>query len=138
MKYARSVRALRPMTTCFQRQMSCLEKANTESEQQDIYRWPQCTCSHCQGSGCRHKVIPSVAPNALQASSCDEQLVGIGGEIAVSRSTPRHQKRRSCHSVRIVILILHSRCKVSDHDHIGSSDPLLVPQFVHPQLLASF
>ena len=40
----------------------------------------------CQGSGCRHKVIPSVAPNASQASVCDEheRLVGIGGEIALS------------------------------------------------------
>ena len=28
-------------------------------------------------------VSPSVAPNALQASMCDEQLVGIGGEIAL-------------------------------------------------------
>ena len=123
-KYACSVRALCPMTTCFQRQMSLKEKADTESEQQDIYKWSQCTCGHCQGSSCRHEVFPSVAPNASQASVYDEQLAGIGGEIALSRNTPHHQWRRSRHSVRIVILILHSRCKVSDHDHIGRfNDP---------------
>ena len=33
-------------------------------------------------------VIPSVAPNALQASVCDEQLVSIGGEIVLSGNTP--------------------------------------------------
>ena len=34
------------------------------------------------------EVIPSVAPNALQTSARDEQLVSIGGEIALSRNTP--------------------------------------------------
>ena len=38
-KYARSVHAQCPMTTGFQRQMNLKEKADAESEQQDIYRW---------------------------------------------------------------------------------------------------
>ena len=46
------------------------------------------------------KVIPSVAPIVLQASVCDEQLVSIGGEIALSGSTPPYQRHRSRHSVR--------------------------------------
>ena len=29
-------------------------------------------------------MTPSVVPNALQASVCDEQLKSIGGEIALS------------------------------------------------------
>ena len=37
------------------------------------------------------EVIPSVALNALQAAVCDEQLVSIGGEIALSRNTPLHR-----------------------------------------------
>ena len=32
-------------------------------------------------------MIPSVAPNALHASVCDEQLLGYGGEIALSGNT---------------------------------------------------
>ena len=40
---------------------------------------------------CRHEVIPSVAPSALQASVCDEQLVGIGGEIAPGIVSHRHE-----------------------------------------------
>ena len=36
-------------------------------------------------------MIPSVAPDASQASVCDEQLVGIGGEIALSGNTQLHQ-----------------------------------------------
>ena len=45
------------------------------------------------------EVIPSVAPNALQAAVCDEQLVSVGGEIALSGNTPLSQRRRSRHSV---------------------------------------
>ena len=39
-------------------------------------------------------MIPSVAPNALQASLCDEQLVGIGGEIALSGNRERQRKKK--------------------------------------------
>ena len=35
-------------------------------------------------------MISSVAPNALHASVCDEQLLGIGGEIALSRNTVKY------------------------------------------------
>ena len=45
------------------------------------------------------EVIPSVAPNALQSTVCDEQLLSTGGEIALSGNTPLHQGRRSRHSV---------------------------------------
>ena len=31
-------------------------------------------------------MTPSVVPSALQASVCDEQLMSIGGEIALSRN----------------------------------------------------
>ena len=40
-----------------------------------------CSTDHADAS---HEAIPSVAPDALQAPVCDEQLVGIGGEIALS------------------------------------------------------
>ena len=48
------------------------------------YKWSQCKRS-CQ-CACRPQweVTPSVVPNALQASVCDEQLMSIGGEIALS------------------------------------------------------
>ena len=36
----------------------------------------------------------------LQASMCDEQLMSIGGEIALSSNTPPHQWRRNRHSAR--------------------------------------
>ena len=39
------------------------------------------------------EVIPSVAPNALQASVCDEQLVTVGGEIALSRKKTREKNK---------------------------------------------
>ena len=45
------------------------------------------------------EVIPPVAPNALQASVCDEQLVSIGGEIASCRETLNVQgfkKNKEC------------------------------------------
>ena len=38
-----------------------------------------------------NEVIPSVATIAKQDSVRDEQLVGIGGEIVLSRNTPFHQ-----------------------------------------------
>ena len=33
------------------------------------------------------EVTPSVVPNSLQASVCDEQLMSIGGEIALPRNS---------------------------------------------------
>ena len=47
------------------------------------------------------EVIPSVAPDALQAAVCDEQLEGFGGEIALSENkkrkgttTPKNNKNK--------------------------------------------
>ena len=77
-KYTRSVQALCPMTTCFQRQMSGKEKAKHED------------CSRLTSTSGHSvhvvvsEVIPSVPPNAFQASVCDEQLVSIGRAIALS------------------------------------------------------
>ena len=38
-------------------------------------------------------MIPSVAPSALQASLCDEQLVSIVGEIALSGKKTEKKKK---------------------------------------------
>ena len=40
------------------------------------------------------KVAPSVVPSTLQASVCDEQLMSIGGEIALS-GNKIHQKKKN-------------------------------------------
>ena len=38
----------------------------------------------------------SVVPNALQASVCDEQLMSVGGEIALSgNKRPRHKLKEN-------------------------------------------
>ena len=47
-----------------------------------------CSCGLSVTVAALSVVTASVAPNWLQASVCDEQLVGIGGEIALSRNTP--------------------------------------------------
>ena len=39
-------------------------------------------------------MIPSVAPNALQASVCDEQLVSIDGEIALSGKKKKRKRKK--------------------------------------------
>ena len=42
-------------------------------------------------------MTPSVVPDALQASVCDEQLMSIGGEIALSGKKKRKEKKREIH-----------------------------------------
>ena len=116
----RAVRALCPMTTCFQRQTSWEEKAKHE----DRSRLTS-TSGHSVHVVVVSVVIPSVAPNALQASVCDEQLVSIGGEMALSGNTPPHQWRRSRHAVSSLFWsFTHAKVQWS----------LLVPQLVHSPL----
>ena len=78
---------------------------------------------------------PSVAPNALQASVCDEQLRSIGGEIALSET------RRPTSDVDVatplVISILHSRCDFQQTSLSQVQWYLLVP-IVHRPHFDSF
>ena len=69
-------------------------------------------------------MTPSVVPNALQASVCDEQLMHIGGEIALSRTTPPHHRRRNRHSAHSRFQSF-TRAAISIHDCVpGFNDPL--------------
>ena len=56
------------------------------------------------------EVIPSVAPEASQASMCDEQLVSIRDEIALSGITPPQEKKNNNKTFRSHIG--SSRCRI--------------------------
>ena len=94
-KYARSVRALCPMTTCFQRQTT--NELKGKGYHKDLSRLTSTGCHSVHVVIVSvyvvvREVTPSVAPNALQASVCDEQLMSIGGEIALSGNTLASKK----------------------------------------------
>ena len=129
----RSVRA-----QCFSRQQMSWEGKTTTRISWDcqLQVVTMYTCRQCARSRL-WKVTPSVVPAALQASVCDEQLMSIGGEIALSRNTPPHQWGRSRHSVRSRFQSF-TRAATSNRDCVRGSNFSSFDSFLIFKILASF